>query len=118
MGQAGGGGVGILVQGIGVLIVGILQLLGPGDGHLADGIKGIVQVDQGQIVRSHCHAQLAQSLGNASFFIGSQGHIALQILNCLSAVGDLPMPIVPQIFGDIGKQTITSLHICISFNSE
>ena len=69
--QAGGGRVGILVQGIGVLIIGILQLLGAGNGHLADGIEGIVQIDQGQIVRSHCHTQLAQSLADALFLIGS-----------------------------------------------
>ena len=113
--QAGGGRVGILMQGIGVLIVGILQLLGAGNGHLADGIEGIVQIDQGQIIRSHCHAQLAQGLGNAGFLIGSQGHITLQILNSLSAVGNLPMPVVPKIFGNIGEQTIASLHIRISF---
>ena len=92
--------------------------LGPGDGHLADGIKGIVQVDQGQIVGGHGHAQLAQGLADTLLLVGGQVHVLLQILNRLSTVGDLPMPVIPQIFGDIGKQTITSLHICISFNSE
>ena len=111
MGQAGGGGVGILVQGIGILIVGILQLLSPGDGHLADGIKGIVQVDQGQVVGGHGHAQLAQGLADTLLLVGGQVHVLLQILNRLGAVGNLPMPVIPQIFGDIGEQTIASLHI-------
>ena len=114
MGQAGGGGVGILVQGIGILIVGILQLLSAGDGHLADGIKGIVQVDQGQVVGGHGHAQLAQGLADTLLLVGGQVHVLLQILNRLGAVGDLPMPVIPQIFGDIGEQTIASLHIRIS----
>ena len=114
VGQAGGGRVGILVQGIGVLVVGVLQLLGAGDSHLADGIKGIVQVDQGQIVRGDGHAELAQGLGNAGFLVGGQGHVLLQILNRLSAVSDLPMPVVPQIFGNISEQTVTGLHTLIS----
>ena len=114
MGQAGGGGVGVLVQGIGILIVGILQLLSPGDGHLADGIKGIVQVDQGQVVGGHGHAQLAQGLADTLLLVGGQVHVLLQVLNRLSAVGNLPMPVIPQIFGDIGEQTIASLHIRIS----
>ena len=115
VGQAGGGGVGILVQGIGILVIGILQLLSAGDSHLADGIEGIVQIDQGQVVGGNSHAQLAQSLADALLLIGSQGHVLLQILNRLSAVGDLPMPVVPQILGNIGEQTVASLHSRFSF---
>ena len=110
MGQAGHGRVGILMQRIGIFVVGILQLLGAGNCHLADGIKGIVQIDQGQVVRRDRHTQLAQRLADALFLIGSQGHIALQIFNCLGAVVYLPMPIVPLLFGNISEQTITSLH--------
>jgi len=115
VGQAGGGGVGILVQGIGILVIGILQLLSAGDSHLADGIEGIVQIDQGQVVGGNSHAQLAQGLADALFLIGSQGHVLLQILNRLSAVGDLPMPVVPQILGNVGEQTVASLHSRFSF---
>ena len=111
MGQAGGGGVGILVQGIGILIVGILQLLSAGDSHLADGIKRIVQIDQGQIVGGDGHAQLAQGLGNAGFLVGGQGHVLFQIFDRLSAVGNLPMPVVPQIFRNVSEQTIASFHV-------
>ena len=111
MGQAGGGGVGILVQGIGILIVGILQLLSAGDSHLADGIKRIVQIDQGQIVGGDGHAQLAQGLGNAGFLVGGQGHVLFQIFDRLSAVGNLPVPVVPQIFGNVSEQTIASFHV-------
>ena len=115
--QAGGGRIGVLVQRIGILIIGILQLLGAGDSHLADGIKRIVQIDQGQIVGGDGHAQLAQSLGNAGFLVGGQGHILLQILNRLSAVSDLPMPVVPQIFGNVSEQTVASLHVRFSFTN-
>ena len=115
VGQAGGGRVGILVQGIGVLIVGVLQLLRAGNGHLADGIEGIVQVDQGQVVGGNSHAQLAQRLADTLLLIGSQVHVLLQILNRLSAVGDLPMPVIPQILGNIGEQTVASLHSRFSF---
>ena len=111
VGQAGGGGVGILVQGIGILIVGILQLLSAGDSHLADGIKRIVQIDQGQIVGGDGHAQLAQGLGNAGFLVGGQGHVLFQIFDRLSAVGNLPVPVVPQIFRNVSKQTIASFHV-------
>ena len=111
VGQAGGGGVGILVQGIGILIVGILQLLSAGDSHLADGIKRIVQIDQGQIVGGDGHAQLAQGLADTLLLVGGQVHVLLQILNRLSAVSDLPMPVVPQIFGNVSKQTIASFHV-------
>ena len=114
--QTGNGRVGILVQGIGVLVVGVLQLLGAGDGHLADGIKGIVQIDQGQIIGSDRHAQLAQSLGNTGFLVGSQGHVLLQIFDSLSAVGNLPMPVVPQIFRNVSEQTIASFHVRFSLN--
>ena len=108
--QAGGGRVGILVQRIGVLVIGILQLLRAGDRHLTDGIERIVQIDQGQIVGGNSHAQLAQRLADTLLLIGGQGHILLQVLNRLSAVGDLPMPVVPQILGNIGEQTVASLH--------
>jgi len=100
---------------IGILVIGILQLLSAGDSHLADGIEGIVQIDQGQVVGGNSHAQLAQSLADALFLIGSQGHVLLQILNRLSAVSDLPMPVVPQILGNIGEQTVASLHSRFSF---
>ena len=108
--QAGGGRVGILVQRIGVLVIGILQLLRAGDRHLTDGIERIVQIDQGQIVGGNSHAQLAQRLADTLLLIGGQGHILFQVLNRLSAVGDLPMPVVPQILGNIGEQTVASLH--------
>ena len=109
--QAGGGRIGVLVQRIGILIIGILQLLGAGDSHLADGIKRIVQIDQGQIVGGDGHAQLAQGLGNAGFLVGGQGHVLFQILKRLSAVGNLPMPVVPQIFRNVSEQTIASFHV-------
>ena len=96
VGQAGGGGVGILVQRIGILVIGILQLLSAGDSHLTDGIERVVQIDQGQIIRSNCHTQLAQRLGNTGLLIGGQVHVLLQILNRLSTIGDLPMPVIPQ----------------------
>ena len=96
--QTGGRGVGVLVQRVGVQSVGVLQLLGAvGSAMLADGIERIVQVDQGQIVGGDGHAQLAERLGNTGLLIGGQVHVLLQILHRLSAVGDLPMPVVPQI---------------------
>ena len=55
--------------------------------------------------------QLAQRLGNTGLLIGGQVHVLLQILNRLSTIGDLPMPVIPQIFGNVSEQTITSLHI-------
>ena len=109
--QAGGGRVGVLVQRIGILIIGILQLLSAGDSHLADGIKRIVQIDQGQIVGGDGHAQLAQGLGNAGFLVGGQGHVLFQIFDRLSAVGNLPMPVVPQIFRNVSEQTVASFHV-------
>ncbi len=70
MGQAGAGRVGILVEGVSILIDCKFQLRVGGDGLLADGIKGIVQIDQGQVVGSDSHAQDAQRLGSTGLLLG------------------------------------------------
>ena len=49
MGQAGSGGVLILVQGVQQVGVGLMQLLGGGDGLQPDGIVGIAGLNQGQV---------------------------------------------------------------------
>jgi hypothetical protein len=95
VGQAGTRRVGVLMQGVGILVIGELQLVAGGDRLLTDGIVGIVQIDQGQIVRGDSHAQLAQRGGNALFLFGSQLDVLFQLIQRLDPVFDLPMPIVP-----------------------
>jgi CheY-like chemotaxis protein len=67
VGQTGAGRIRILVEGIGILINSKVQLCGSGDGLLTDGIEGIVQVDQGQIIGGNGHAELTEGGGNALF---------------------------------------------------
>ena len=108
MSQTGAGGVGILVQGVSFLVLGELQLGAGGDSLLTDGIEGIVQIDQGQIVGGDGHTQLAQGGSNALFLFGSQGDVLLQLIQGLDAVFNLPVPVVPQMVGNILEQAVFS----------
>ena len=108
MGQAGRGGVLILVQGVQQVGVGLMQLLGGGDGLQPDGIVGIAGLNQGQVVGGDGHAQGAQAGLDAFLFLGSQLNVLLQILQGLDAVLDLPVPVVPLLVGDVGEQDFTA----------
>ena len=103
-------GIGVLVQRVRILIVGIVQLLGARDRHLADRIVGIVEVDQREIVGRDRHAQLSQRLFDPVLLIGRQGHDLLEIVDRFGAVFHLPMPVVPKRLGNVGKQTVAGFH--------
>ena len=108
VGQAGSGGVLILVQGVQQVGVGLMQLLGGGDGLQPDGIVRIAGLNQGQVVGGDGHAQGAQAGLDAFLFLGSQLNVLLQILQGLDAVLDLPVPVVPLLVGDVGEQDFTA----------
>ena len=108
MGQTGAGGVGILVQGVRLFIGGKLQLGAGGDRLFPDGIQGIVQVDQGQVIRGDGHAQLAQSGGNDLFLFLGQVDVLLQLVQRLDTVFNLPMPVIPLLVGNVQEQAVFS----------
>ena len=108
VGQTGSGGVLILVQGIQQVGVGLVQLLGGGDGLQTDGIMGITGLDQGQVVGGDGHAQGAQAGLDAFLFLGSQLDVLLQIFQSLDTVLDLPVPVIPLLIGHVGEQDLTA----------
>ena len=108
VGQTGSGGVLILVQGVQQVGVGLMQLLGGGDGLQTDGIMGITGLDQGQVVGGDGHAQGAQAGLDAFLFLGGQLDVLLQIFQSLDTVLDLPVPVIPLLIGHVGEQDLTA----------
>ena len=69
---------------------------------------GIVEVDQGEVIRRDRHAKLAQRCLDALFLLGSQGHVFFEVFQRFNAVLNLPMPVVPLRIGYVLKHTVGS----------
>ena len=104
VGQTGGRGVLILMQGVQQVGSGLMQLGPGGNGLFADGVVGVVGVDQGEVVGGDGHAQSAEAGLDALLLLGSQRDVFFQVLQGLNAVFDLPSPVVPLGVGDVGEQ--------------
>ena len=59
VGQTGNGGVGVLVKRIELILGSLIELCCRGNALTADGIIGIVRVDEREIIRGDSHAQRA-----------------------------------------------------------
>ena len=117
MGQTGNGGVGVLVKRIELIFGSLIELCCRGNALTADGIIGIVRVDEREIIRGDSHAQRAEALCYALFLLGSELDVFFEILEGLNAVLDLPFPVVPQLVGNIGEKAVLPafIHNAVSF---
>ena len=105
------GGIGILMQRIELILGSLIELCRGGDALTADGIIGIVRIDEGEVIGGDRHAERAKAACYAFLLLGSELDVFFEILKGLNAIFDLPMPIVPKLIGNICEKAILSAFI-------
>ena len=82
---------------------GLMGLGTGGNALTADGIVGIIGIDEAQVIRSDGHAQGLEGLLDALFLLSGKAHVFLELLECLDAVLHLPLPVIPLLVGNFRK---------------
>ncbi len=111
VGEAGHRGVGILVERIELIFGRLVKLRCGGDALTADGIIGIVRVDQGEIIGGDRHAESAEALSYALFLFGGELDVFFKVVQRLDAVLHLPAPVIPKLVGNVCEKTVLSALI-------
>ena len=106
--QAWCGRVFVFVQRVEQVGSGLVCLKPSGDALTAHGIVWVIGIDQTQVVGCDSHAQGGEGLLHALFLLGGKAHIFLEFFKCLDAVFHLPLPVVPLLVGDFGKELFSS----------
>ncbi len=111
VGETRNGRIGILMQRIKLILRRLIKLQRGGDRLTPYGIIGIVRIYKGEVIRGYRHAERAQTLLNAVLLLGGELDVFFQILKRLDAVGDLPLPVVPKLIGNILEKPVCTALI-------